>query len=122
MSDTSPWKPHGMSITGDECLVYVVADQGADATIHLGNQAVLAVKTRGDLIDFAVFEWHYSAGSSEPPGTPPAHTLLFHGSGVSGALRECRHTYWGEDGYVHYLNFAVVEAAFRELRRWFDGA
>ncbi len=109
------WKSHGKDPFGSDYDVYRVGDQGADELIDLGGQAVLAVKvTDGLHVDFAVFDWLTTDGADHN------HIMLFHGSGPSGALRECRHIYWGESGYVHFMNFAVVEAALRELRRWFD--
>jgi hypothetical protein len=48
---------------------------------------------------------------------------VFHGSGPSGALRELRHTYWGEvdnSGYIFYPNARLITEAFHHLNRWFD--
>lgn len=48
--------------------------------------------------------------------------VVFHGDGPGGknSLRECRHTYWGEDGYIFYPDGALITAAFRELAEFYD--
>jgi hypothetical protein len=45
---------------------------------------------------------------------------LFFGSGPTGGLRECRHTYWGEDGYIFYPDGVVIAAALKELSEFYD--
>jgi hypothetical protein len=48
---------------------------------------------------------------------------VFHGSGPSGALRELRHTFWGDPnnaGYIFYPNAKLITEAFHHLNRWFD--
>ncbi|MGN6107239.1 MAG: hypothetical protein ACTHU0_19180 [Kofleriaceae bacterium] len=113
MTWTSCGKGHG------DVDVYAISAQGADEVIHLGRNAILAVKHRDPVVYFAVFDLH----DSDIDGSNPRHAMLMHGEGP-GSLRECRHIWWGEigtDGYTFGLNFAVVESALRELRRWFDG-
>ncbi len=49
------------------------------------------------------------------------YSLVAHGCGISGALREARHTYFGErDGYLFYVNPGLIAWAFEQLREWFD--
>lgn len=48
------------------------------------------------------------------------YSVVAHGSGPSGSLREPRHTYFGEDGYVFYVNPAILTWGFKQLERWFD--
>ncbi len=116
----SDWKSSGVSLTGNGYTVYDLAEQDATERISLGNNAWLLVRdVDGLTLNFAMFELLTGSISD---GTPDEHMLIFHGSGPSGNLRECRHIWWGEeDGYTHFLNFEHVEAAFRELRRWYDG-
>ena len=50
---------------------------------------------------------------------------VFFGHGFEGSLRECRHTYWGEDpnnkdGYLFYPSGKIIAAAFKELSEFFD--
>lgn len=117
------WKSCGNDDTGCGDALYIVADQNATERISLGNDAWLLVHVEdGVVVTFAVFE--FCMGSATRNGVevePMKHTILFHGSGPSGSLRECRHIWWGENGYTYYADFALIEAALRELRRWFDG-
>ena len=46
--------------------------------------------------------------------------ILFHGKGVGSNLREGRHFYFGEDGYIFYPREDVFVAAFRALGKYFD--
>jgi hypothetical protein len=110
----------GESETGCGYTVYNLAEQTATERIDLGNGAWLLMRDLDGLtLEFAVFQMLCCNASD---GSPDEHTLLFHGCGPSGNLRECRHIWWGEDGdgYTFYLNFDLVERAFRELRRWYD--
>lgn len=116
------WISCGRSITDGETVVYRVPDQHATHRISLGHDAWLLVQEVGIQVEFAVFVFHTGQASD---GTPEHHTRLLYGSGPSANLRECRHIWWGDpgdSGYTFYLNFEVVEAALRELRRWFKGA
>lgn len=45
---------------------------------------------------------------------------VFHGCGPTGALRECRHTYWGEEGYIFYPKKRVIKAALKALEEFYD--
>ena len=79
------------------------------------------VRRDGITVYFAVLELQRGPASD---GSTATYRMLFHGSGPAASLRECRHTYWGEPdntGYIFYPPFEVIEAALRELRRFFDG-
>lgn len=126
------WISCGKDGPGHDIALYVVESQNATHRVLLGNDAWLLVHEDGIHIAFAVFVFCMGpvtgpTDRSDIKPDPVKHTMLFHGSGPSGSLRECRHIWWGERedpemrGYTYYLNFATVEAAFRELRRWFDG-
>lgn len=45
--------------------------------------------------------------------------LLMYGSGSTG-LRECRHTYWGEDGYIFYPDKKQIITVLTALEEFFD--
>lgn len=116
----SDWTPCGKSPTGSDYTLFRLDDQHAHERIRLADQdAWLLVRESDSIVEFAVFEFH----DSNTDGSKAHYMMLLHGSGFSGALRECRHIWWGDngDGYTFYLNFKVIEAALAELRRWFDG-
>lgn len=90
-----------------------------------GELGLLAVATRpGPLwIEFALLAW--CATESPGPGTPEVrhYTRVFDGQGAGGALRELRHTYWGDPangGYLFYPSRRLVAEAMEVLGRWFD--
>lgn len=112
--------------------VYTMAEIRAKSTrvIELIPKcAVLAVLIDPDEVhvSFAVFEFA-SGPCFMPDGKTTVDglvdetqmTVLFHGEGPSSALRELRHTYWGEDGYIFYVHADTVIAALNALREWFD--
>ncbi len=65
---------------------------------------------------FAVLQFVCSDGDDKNVLTQ----VVFHGEGPSGNLRECRHTYWGDEGYIFYPNGKVIMAAFRALAEFYD--
>lgn len=81
------------------------------ATAH-----VLLVNDRRDYdVRWALLTWR-SGGA----GVPLSYEVLARGNGTGGSLREARHTYFGEDGYVFYVDAAALAWAFELLGRWFD--
>lgn len=73
--------------------------------------------------------WKYFAilsfASSNTDGTDAEYDCFWFGEGPSGTLRECRHSYFGNspseiDGYVFYLNRAVMNDAFDFLSEYYD--
>lgn len=66
-------------------------------------------------VQFAVF--HLSYGDDKDT----MMSCVFHGTGPSGSLRECRHTWWGDDeGYVFYPPGRLITQAFQCLSEFFD--
>jgi hypothetical protein len=98
------------------CDVYdLAAVRGAaDAVIDLEGSAYLAMRNEDGWVSFAVFDV-WSIGADEVK-----LGLVFHGSGPSGYLRELRHTYWGDEGYLFDPSPKVIVAAFDRLKEWFD--
>jgi len=45
---------------------------------------------------------------------------IWTGCGPTGNLRELRHSFFGENGYIFYVNLDILEAASKDLRRYFD--
>ena len=76
-------------------------------------------KSGGNWLRFAVCEFRQSATD----GSRTLVSVVFYGEGPGGKddpLRECRHTYWGEDGYLFYPNGVVIAAALQALSEFFD--
>jgi len=67
---------------------------------------------------FAVLQQYSSDISGESIQTK----CVFHGEGFSGNLRECRHTWWGEngEGYIFFPRAMVIKAALEMLGEFFD--
>lgn len=70
---------------------------------------------------FAVLQFHHSDGDDTNVMCEP----VFHGEGPGGKndpLRECRHTWWGEDGkgYIFYPRGSLIAAAFQALSEFYD--
>ncbi len=84
---------------------------------------LLAVRQEDIHVSFVVFRREcgesYVTDQYEPR-TPAYYSVLFHGDGPSGSLRELRHTTWGESGYIYYPNGLLISDAFKHLARWFD--
>jgi len=66
-------------------------------------------------IDFALFQ---SAGFDQNKNE--SLSLVFYGNGTGGSLRKCRHTYWGESGYLFYMPLYLIKEAMSELKEYFD--
>ena len=58
--------------------------------------------------------------SSTDDGANIEVEVIMGGEGPGGSLRECRHTYWGEEGYVHYLNGKHTRAILDWLEKYYD--
>jgi len=67
-------------------------------------------------LKFVVFDFFYSDADNKNVMLQP----VFHGEGTGGALRECRHTWWGDNGYIFYPNKNTIELALKELSKYFD--
>ena len=62
------------------------------------------------------FEFH----SSNYNGSCEIVSSLFRIEGVSDVLKEARHTYFPEEGYVFYLNKNLMVAALDHCTKYFD--
>lgn len=83
----------------------------------------LVFKEDGISVSFAVLTdaGGYVATNGE---TITEGECIFHGDGVAGSLRECRHTRWGVDGsggYIFNPPGPLIAAAFMRLAEFFDG-
>lgn len=81
----------------------------------LEDQRLVVVSvTDGIWMDFAFFEWVGSSAEEQ------WFSLLWHGGGTLGSLRECRHSYIGENGYVFYIKKKTFIQALDWLSKHFD--
>lgn len=72
--------------------------------------------------------WLYFAAlrfaQSDVGGANELDALVFYGEGPGGkrgeSLRECRHTYWGESGYIFYPDGKLITAALATLAEFYD--
>lgn len=92
----------------------------APRCIELGS-GVLAVDDSDSWVSFAVFQSHIGPSTVEGKVVDGEKMeLVFRGCGAGVVLRELRHTYWGESGYLFYPNGNLIAQAFAALREWFD--
>lgn len=64
---------------------------------------------------WALLEWACSDGD----GTNERYNVLCYGEGT-GFLREPRHTHFGEEGYVFYIDAELLKWGFEKLKKYFD--
>lgn len=67
-------------------------------------------------LDFAFFDFN----SSDGDGSNVELNMIMYGWGPTGTLKECRHTYWGKDGYIFYPNKKKIEIILNWLSVYFD--
>lgn len=67
-------------------------------------------------LKFAVMEFFYGEGAKDKLFLQ----CIFHGDGPTGNLREFRHTYWGDNGYIFYAKKEVIIAGLNALSEFFD--
>lgn len=116
-------EPDPTSDASDLRGVYDLATIRTTATrcIDLVDDAVLAVRIEDIHVSFAVFQLHCGPATRNGVVVDGAKmSLVFAGNGPSGALRELRHTNWGERGYLFDPPAKVIAAAFKALAEWFD--
>ena len=65
-------------------------------------------------LHFAVLNFHYSDDEKT------MLSVQFHGEGPTDGLRECRHTWWGDGGYLFYPKGDLIAKAIGELSKYFD--
>lgn len=93
---------------------YLLNPQPGDQVIDLPDDAKLIIRTESSWVTFACFTF------STQEGTTTYYDMLLHGEGTAPPLKECRHTYVGEQGYVFYMPLDVMAAAIAELQKVFE--
>lgn len=113
-------EPTPVNDTGDLIYSLDAVRNGATAVHSCDKNSWLAIWEDPDkesiLVEYALFEFHMS----ESDGSSIMVDCTFHGYGLAGSLREMRHTYFPNDGYVFYLPMARMRKAFDILERYFD--
>jgi hypothetical protein len=106
-------------IYGD-CEDAVVSIDWAKANFEvktLTDNAWLVLNKKDELwLKFAALEFYHSDGD----GKNIYAGIVFYGEGPSGNLRECRHTYWGKDGYIFYPHIKTIVAGLEALKEFYD--
>lgn len=121
-----------------EMLTPITLDWGADHVVYdleevervatrvvrLNGDSVLAVHVATDGSSrtmFGVFDFHHGPVTRDGESVAGVRVVpVFHGYGFSGPLRELRHTWWGEDGYLPSPPGEVITRALAALGEWFD--
>lgn len=125
--EKTPYRPDWLNGREErDYFVYSIdelrATDGLDVRELPGGWLILQrAKDHGGLwLRFAVLDFF----QSEMNGQNELATCLFFGDGPGGkageSLRECRHTYWGEDGYIFYPDGPLIAAAFEALSEFYD--
>lgn len=74
----------------------------------------IVVSSPEDWKEWAIFEWQCSDENLVET------TMLVSGCGPTGYLKECRHTYWGENGYIFYPNAEHLKLALNWLETMYE--
>lgn len=114
------WLQSEVSPVDNDSIVYSLDKALADSSISfhkLGEEGYLLLKwdENNFWLKFAVLQFHSSAVGEDVLLSP-----IFWGEGPTDNLRECRHTYWGENGYVFYPDGKTISLAFKVLSQYFD--
>ena len=91
--------------TGLDVLVYVVPSSAEPVTEDLW----VVTWRDGIILKFA-----FLRTVATVDGIDIAEVFM-HGEGPLGALNECRHTWWGEQGYIFYPNATDIRAMLEWL-------
>jgi hypothetical protein len=107
--------PHLNGIEGDVTYSLNEIKLKFDIVELQPEQSWFVSQSDGNWMEWAVFEW---AGGLI--GENPDASLLFYGGGTLGSLREMRHTYFPDNGYVFYFPIKTMQLALAELSKYFD--
>lgn len=92
---------------------------------HSGGMATLwaAVRRGNDESSFVKVSFFEFESCLAGDGSEMKVVHLLTTEGPSEALREARHSWWGDEGngYCYYMDFANVRAALLVLEEFFDG-
>jgi hypothetical protein len=86
-----------------------------DNAEKLNRDIWVSTKENGHQLSFQFLEF----ASSDMDDTNIEVDIIMHGYGYI-ELRECRHTYWGEEGYIYYPNTTNLRAILDWIDKHFD--
>ena len=101
------------ALTKAGCSYQLLRGHRVAGDLDLVRLGLLAYRVKDGMVNLAVLAW---AGGE---GAECRYYPVFEGEGFLG-LRELRHTWWGENGYIHFVNRRTIEDAFEVLSKWFD--
>lgn len=81
---------------------------------YLGDCLYVISETKDDWMEFVFLE------ETESQDGAIYGEVLISGCGYTGSLRECRHTWWGRDGYIFYPSPRAIRTALDWLETVFD--
>lgn len=93
----------------------------APYVIDLSSGLLLVDDTKDHWIEIALMDFVSGPATIDGHEVDPAfYARLMHGNGAGTPLRELRHTFWGDTGYIFYPNRKLIVEALDALSRWFD--
>lgn len=113
------WLPHDEldSMNGEPAYAFEKLSAKFEVIrIHSDGWLVLNWDKEKFWLKFAAMDFFYSDGDNINLYLKP----VFYGDGPTGNLREFRHTYWGDDGYMFYANKKTIVGALELLSKYYD--
>jgi hypothetical protein len=95
-----------------------IGDKPAGIKRYFGDDCVLLVEEVNHVVNFALLR--YIMGNPQDGPIEAVYVIEMHGSGIGDCLREPRHTYFGEEGYISYVSPKRLAWAFDILAAWFN--
>ena len=96
---------------------YLLDDAKARYEVREIDNGYLVLNRQSDIwLKFAVMTFFCSDGDDKNVQLQ----VQFHGEGPIGNLRECRHTYWGDEGYLFYPDGIAIAAGLKALSEFYD--
>ena len=90
--------------------------------IELAENALLIVEVENYWVNWVLLECYFTDICQEKDKN--YYAILAEGAGVTGMLRELRHTQFTPceepSGYIFYINPKLLADAFNKLSKWFD--
>ena len=110
-------KDMAFTIENDD-VVYELANLKLCPQWEQLNPNVVVISNSDDhgWLKWCFLEWHTGSMGGKENWYKP----FLYGEGPSGNLRECRHSYIGEEGYVFYLNKVNMIDALNWLAKYYD--